>query len=105
MSLDSERLKQRIRADAAEIVRLKSRIDEAVTDRTKNRKKRSDWEQTCAEFHARYNGFAFPGGYDGARKRISSGDPEATEATICFLECRPYSFCSGHMFKDVLRWC
>ena len=25
------------------------------------------------------------------------------EAAICFLECRPYYFRSGYMFKDILR--
>ena len=24
------------------------------------------------------------------------------EAAICFLECRPYFFRSGYMFKDIL---
>jgi hypothetical protein len=27
------------------------------------------------------------------------------EAAICFLECRPYFFRSGYMFKDILRRC
>jgi hypothetical protein len=48
---------------------------------------------------------AFPGGYEGALDRIVSGDPETMEAAICFLECRPYFFRSGYMFKDILRKC
>ena len=103
--MDSDRLKQRIRESAAEIVRLHSRIHETLAHREKSPKKRREWEQACADFHARYDGLAFPGGYDGALQRISSGNPEAMEAAICFLECRPYFFRSGYMFKDILRRC
>jgi hypothetical protein len=58
-------------------------------------------------FHARYDGLAFPGGYQrgGALNRIAYGDPDAMEAAICFLEIRPYFFRSGYMFKDILRKC
>jgi hypothetical protein len=103
--MDSGHLKQRIRENEAEIVRLHSRIHMTFAHRPKNPDKRREWEQACAEFHARYDGLAFPGGYSGALKRISSGDPEAMEAAICFLECRPYFFRSGYMFKDILRRC
>jgi hypothetical protein len=48
---------------------------------------------------------AFPGGLDGAYERIVSGDPEAMETAICFLELRPYYFRSGYMFEDILRKC
>lgn len=103
--MDSDRLKQSIREGAAEIVRLHSRIHETLTDRAKSPEKRHEWEKACAEFHARYDKLAFPGGYSGALQRISSGDREAVEAGICFLECRPYFFRSGYMFKDILRRC
>jgi hypothetical protein len=98
-------MRERIRENAAEIVRLHSRIHETLTQRSKNPEKRLEWEQACAEFHARYEGLAFPGGYGGALDRISSGDTEAMEAAICFLECRPYFFRSGYMFKDIFRRC
>ena len=103
--MDSDRLKQEILKNAAEIVRLHSRIHETFLDRAKNPAKRRQWKEACAEFHARYGHLAFPGGYRGALERISSGDPEAMEAAICFLECRPYFFRWGYMFKDILRRC
>jgi hypothetical protein len=103
--MDSDRLKQRIRENAAEIVRLHSRIHETLAHRGKNAEKRREWERACAELHARYDKLAFPGGYGGALQRISSGDPETMEAAICFMECRPYFFRSGYMFKDILRRC
>jgi len=103
--MDSERVKERIRENAAEIVRLHSRIHETLAQRSNSAEKKREWKQACAEFDARYEGLAFPGGYGGALDRISSGDPEAMEAAICFLECRPYFFRSGYMFKDILRRC
>ena len=103
--MDSERIKEQIRTSAEEIVRLHSRIHETVRHRQESAKKRLEWEQACAEFHTRYSNLAFPGGYGGALERITSGDPNTMEAAICFLECRPYFFRSGYMFKDILRRC
>jgi hypothetical protein len=102
---DTARLKRQILENSTEIVRLKARIKETLRERTKTPAKRAEWEQACAEFHQRYAGLAFPGGYDGALERILAGDPETTEAAVCFLECRPYFFRSGYMFKDILRKC
>lgn len=103
--MDSDRIKERISENAAEIVRLHSRIHETVRDRQESPKKRLEWDRACAEFHRRYSNLAFPGGYEGALERITSGDPNTMEAAICFLECRPYFFRSGYMFKDILRRC
>jgi hypothetical protein len=103
--MDSERIKETIRKNAAEIVRLHSRIHETVRNRNESAKKRLEWEQACAELHRRYSNLAFPGGYACALERITSGDPNTMETAICFLECRPYFFRSGYMFKDILRRC
>src|SRR5215813_7968903 len=103
--MDSERLKEKIRRNTEEIVRLHSRIHETLKRRGKSHEDRKEWENACAEFHSRYSGLAFPGGYAGALGRISAGDPETMEAAVCFLECRPYFFRSGYMFKDILRGC
>lgn len=105
--MDSEGIKGRIRENAAEIVRLHSRIHETYSQRAESAEKRREWEKACAEFHARYDRLAFPTGYQGggALRRVEYGDPEATEAAICFLEVRPYFFRSGYMFKDILRKC
>ena len=97
------RLKSQIQANAAEIVRLNARIGETVALREKSPAARRDWEQACSEFHRRYDELAFPGGYSGALERITAGDEFTIEAALCFLECRPYFFRSGYMFKDILR--
>jgi hypothetical protein len=103
--VDSRKIKERIRESAAEIVRLHARVHETVADRGKNPAKRREWESATTELRSRYDRLAFPGGYTGALERISSGEPNAMEAAICFLECRPYFFRSGYMFKDILRRC
>jgi len=103
--MESERLKSTILNNAAEIVRLHSRVHETVKHREEGPGKRREWEVACAEFHKRYDELAFPGGYSGAFDRMMEGDAETLEAAICFLECRPYFFRSGYMFKDLLRKC
>src|SRR5215831_2323586 len=105
--MDSEGIKNKIRENAAEIVRLHSRIHETYARRSQSPEKKREWKEACAEFHARYDRLAFPTGYQGggALKRIEHGEPELMEAAICFLEVRPYFFRSGYMFKDILRKC
>jgi hypothetical protein len=105
--MDSACAKEMILRNAKGIVHLHSRIRETFTLRSQSAEARRKWEQACAEFHARYDGLAFPGGYQGggALNRISNGDPEAMEAAVCFLEVHPYIFRSGYMVKDILRRC
>jgi len=89
--------------NAQRITQLHNRIHETLRDRDKNDHKRKAWQTACVDFHSQYNALAFPGGLDGAYERILQGDATAMEAAICFLECRPYFFRSGYMFKDILR--
>ncbi len=104
--MDSERLKEQIRKNAAEIERLRLRIYETYAERSKSSEKMQQWKQACAEFRSQYPGLAFPGGYQGlVWERILAGDPQTMESAICFLEVRPYFFRSGYMFKDLLRKC
>jgi hypothetical protein len=101
--MDSESLKTTIRENANELVRLHALIHETFRHRGEGALQRTQWEAACDEFHTRYNGLAFPGGYDCALDRITSGEALAMEAGLCFLECRPYFFRSGYMYKDILR--
>jgi len=101
--MDSDDTRALIDRNALEIARLHARIHETVKLRGRGPAEKQEWQQACAEFHARYDGLAFPGGYIGALERITAGDPNAMEAAICFLEVRPYFFRSGYMFKDILR--
>lgn len=89
--------------NAEEITQLQNRIHETVEHRHENDQKLGEWQRACTEFHSKYDDLAFPGGLEGAYDRILSGDVEAIEAALCFLECRPFFFRSGYMFKDILR--
>ncbi len=99
--MDTEGLKRQILENSREIERLRARIDE--TYGTRGTGGIDAWSRACAEFHARYDELAFPGGYDGAEKRIQAGDPYTIEAALCFLELRPYFFRSGYMYQSLLR--
>lgn len=103
MDSDIDRMQQRMLECAREINRLHARIHETAVRRDVNETAREDWKAACAEFHERYSDLAFPGGYDDAIVRIVAGDRDAIEAAVCFLECRPYFFRSGYMFKKLLR--
>jgi hypothetical protein len=80
--MDSERIREQIRENAAEIVRLHSRIQETYL----NPEKLREWEQACAEFHSRYDRLAFPTLVSG-RRRIKAHSV-----------WRPRSDGSGHLF-------
>jgi len=95
--------KRLISENSAEIARLHSRIHETVRFRGRSEQDRKQWQDACAEFHARYDALAFPGGYEAALSGIAAGEPGAIEAAICFLELRPYFFRSGYMYKVLLR--
>ncbi len=103
--MNSDRTKQMIREYAAEIVELSKKLHETHKQRELSPEKWNEWLQVYSGSYQRYMSLAFPGGLEGAYERIVSGDPEAMEAAICFLEVRPYFFRSGYMFKDILRKC
>ena len=101
--MDTELLKRQIVENSQEVVRLHARIDETFRVRGQGRGSNDAWSAACKEFHARYNELAFPGGYEGAERRILEGDPFTIEAALCFLELRPYFFRSGYMYQSLLR--
>jgi hypothetical protein len=95
-----------MRSESISLDYLSGNRKETYAQRSKSSEKMQEWKQACAEFHSRYAGLAFPGGYQGnVFDRILSGDPQAMETAVCFLEVRPYFFRSGYMFKDILRKC
>ena len=95
-------MKEMITRNAEEIRRLHARVHETARLRDKSPEQKEGWQQACAEFHARYDTLAFPGGYNTAIDRILAGDSDAIEAALCFVELRPYFFRSGYMFKALL---
>ena len=101
--MNSDRIKSTMLANAEEITRLQTRVNESVLLRDRGERERKLWEDACFQFHSRYDSLAFPGGYGLALERIASNEKSALEAAICFLECRPYFFRSGYMYQDILR--
>jgi hypothetical protein len=95
--------KDQMLRNAAEIVRLHERVHETVKERSKSQAGRLAWQNACAEFHARINQLAFPGGYAAALEKFRSGDTSVVDPALCFLELRPYFFRSGYMFNTLLR--
>ena len=96
-------IKNLIEEHAETIRKLHARVHETVLYREKSPEKRDEWLRACEEFHNRYPQLAFIGGYEGALERILAGDQSTIEVAFCFLECRPYFFRSGYMYKDIYR--
>ena len=101
-AMDTLKVRALITANAAEVQRLHKRIHETMRHRYKSPEQTERWETACKEFHSRYDQLAFPGGYSSAVARVTSGDTEAVEAALCFVELRPYFFRSGYLFKQLL---
>lgn len=101
--MESDSIKRLIVANAEEVRRLHARIHDTHLNRTASPLHLQEWQQACEAFHARFDALSFPGGYATARARIASGDPEAIESALCFVECRPYFFRSGYMFDALVR--
>jgi len=89
--------------NAERINSLREQIHLTFRERHKNEHKKRTWSKACTDFRAQYPELAFPGGLDGAYDRIIEGDPYTLELALSFIECRPYFFRSGYMYKDFLR--
>lgn len=96
-------LKLRMLRNAEELRRLHQRVHETHRLRDRGPEHRQRWATACEEFHRRYDALAFPGGYGGVLERIVAGDHGTIDAALDFVECRPYFFRSGYMYKDLLR--
>ena len=107
--MNSDSIKKRMLENAEEINRLHTKVKGTFRLRDQSDEKKREWTEACREFHSRYNQLASPGGSEPVNgpwfEQIASGDPNMVEYALCFLECRPYFFHSGYMFKDILRKC
>jgi hypothetical protein len=101
--MNSDRIRRVIQENAKVVSRLHATIHETYRDKARNPAKEIEWREACKEFHSRYDALAFPGGYSGARDRMTAGDSETIETALCFVELRPYFFRSGYMFDALIR--
>jgi hypothetical protein len=95
----------KIARNAEEINRLHYRIKETFRLRAQSDSARQQLQEACAEFHARYDLLAFPGGLNEETffDQLGKSDPVITEWALCFLELRPYFFRSGYVWQKLLR--
>ena len=103
MLLAPMRFANQIRENARFISRLRGRIHETFAHRNKGKSQRDKWAAACREFHEKYDTLAFLGGSLDARDRLRSGDSDAIDYALDFIEVRPYFFRSGYMYKDFMR--
>ncbi len=99
----SRSIREEIIRNGQEITRLQQRVHEMQRKSQADRRYTQDWLEACEAFRSRYDALAFPGGESTAYERILQNDPAAVEAALCFLECRPYFFRSGYMWKKLFR--
>ena len=95
--------RQKIQRNAAIIAQLHRNNLETHALRDQGAEQMAAWNHACSEFRNNYEALAFPGGTLGARDRMRSGDNEAIEYAIAFLEVRPYFFRSGYMYQEFMR--
>jgi hypothetical protein len=100
MKIDTKR---QITQNAEKLRRLYARIEETVKSKDQSPEKYKEWQKACKDFHSSYDILAFPGSYKGISERLISGDQSTIETAICFLECRPYFFRSGYIYKEILK--
>lgn len=89
--------------NARTLRKLKDDIETAFTHRDLDGAHRSLWIEACRSFHASFDPLAFPGGLDRELTLLKTGDQEAVEMAIRFLEADPWFFRSGYIKEELLR--
>ncbi len=96
-------LKQDILERAARVRHAHAVVNETFLLRDKGPSYRKAWQDACSAFHE-YAGDAFAPYRDDLKADLAEGRPEAIEFALSFLECRPYYYRSGYLYRNILRW-
>jgi hypothetical protein len=90
-------------ANAAELEKLRERVDEMFRERSKSPEHTAAWQKAALAFRTEYDKLAFPGGLSREFDLLRVGDATAIEMAIRFLEANPWFFRSGYYKVDILK--
>src|ERR1700730_4070306 len=90
-------------ANAAELEKLRERVDEMFRERSKSPEHTAAWQEAARAFHTVCDRLAFPGGLSREFEQLRVGDLTAIEMAIRFLEANPWFFRSGYYKADILK--
>jgi hypothetical protein len=97
-------MKNIFETNAAELESLRQKIYAAARRRSEGPEQRAAWEKTSRAFFTAYDQLAFPGGLNRQFELLKTGDAEAIEMAIRYLEADPWYFRSGYYKADMLRF-
>ena len=89
-----------MRANLAEIDRLRRRVDETAAWRDRSDADRQVWADACRQFHQRFDQLAFPGG-TAQWAAFLAGKSRGIDAAIAFLDVDPWFLRSGYA-KEII---
>jgi len=89
---------------AAELEKLNERMHKFSRRRREGPEATAAWREAAQTFHANYDRLAFPGGLAREFERLRSGDQEAIELAVQYLEANPWYFRSGYHKAEILKF-
>jgi len=92
-----------IQHNAARLREVHGRIGETYARRGESDEAWTAWQEACAEYHARYDELAFPGGLAAGLEKIRRSDGAACEMALRYLEEPPYCIRSQYVMEDLKR--
>lgn len=82
---------------------LKSEIEVTFVDRQLDERHHRLWAEACQRFHQSFDRLAFPGGLEQELSLLKSGETQAVEMAVRYLEADPWFFRSGYIKEELLK--
>ncbi len=92
-----------IQHNAARLRAVHGRIGETFARRAESDEAWRAWQEACAEYRARYDELAFPGGLAAGLEKIRQSDGATCEMALRYLEEPPYCNRSQYVMVDLKR--